>query len=245
MEYEYNSSNQITVEKRKINTNLYHRTYYTYDNAGRLTEVNDCGDNKTSTIKYEYDKNGNIVKITTPSGNTIIREYDLCDRIISETHKERKGNIDNRTEFEYDKASNLICITDNGGRKTQIEYDLLNREIRTVEKDGAITRRFYDKNSNLTKIVRPNQYDETIDNGKGYNYTYNEKGQVISIISPTGTILQSNTYDDNNRLISQVDGQNNGVDFTYDLMGNQTEIRTRGNASQTFDYECAKISLAV
>ena len=70
------------------------------------------------------------------------------NRLIAETHIDKASGIYNRTEFAYDKAGNLVEITDNQGRKTQVEYDLLNREIRRVEKDGGVTRSFYDSNGN-------------------------------------------------------------------------------------------------
>ena len=103
--------------------------------------------------RYDYDKNGNVVKIQTPTGGQVLREYDAVDRLIAETHIDKASGIYNRMEFAYDKAGNLVEITDNQGRRTQVEYDLLNREIRRVEKDGGVTRSFYDSNGNQNRTT--------------------------------------------------------------------------------------------
>lgn len=64
-------------------------------------------------------------RIRLPEGGEVLQEYDAADRLIAETHVDKKGGIHNRTELDYDKAGNLICIIDNQGNKTNIEYDLL------------------------------------------------------------------------------------------------------------------------
>ena len=187
--------------------------------------------------RYDYDKNGNVIKIQTPTGGQVLREYDAVDRLIAETHIDKTAGIHNRTEFAYDKAGNLVEITDNQGRRTRVEYDLLNREIRRIEKDGGVTRSFYDGNGNLSKVVRPNQYDPQADNGAGYQYTYDHKGRVLTVVGPNGHVLQTNTYDKEGRLLQQLDGLQTGAEFTYDLAGNRTYIKTSGGASQKLAYD--------
>ncbi len=236
-EYSYNIFNKIATERRKINNTMWQEIKYSYDKSGRLIEIRQAVDKETNAITtYEYDKNGNITKIKTPNGYEIVREYDSIDRLISERHIE-KGGIDNRTEFSYDKASNLISITDNNGRKTTIEYDLLNREIRRIEKDGSITRRYYNLNGLLSKEIRPEQYNKEKDDGLGYQYNYNPMGQLITVIAPNGKVVQTNTYDADGRIINQLDGEESGVRYEYDLIGNKTLIKTKGESKQKFEYD--------
>ena len=128
-------------------------------------------------------------------------------------------------------------ITDNQGRRTRVEYDLLNREIRRIEKDGGVTRSFYDGNGNLSKVVRPNQYDPQTDDGAGYQYTCDHKGRVLTVVGPNGHVLQTNTYDKEGRLLQQLDGLQTGAEFTYDLAGNRTHIKTSGGAAQKLAYD--------
>ena len=242
VEYSYNSHNQRTMEKRKLGEDLYQIFRWKYDPAGRMVELSRSMDRQDGSrgfavSRYDYDKNGNVIKIQTPTGGQVLREYDAVDRLIAETHIDKTAGIHNRTEFAYDKAGNLVEITDNQGRRTRVEYDLLNREIRRIEKDGGVTRSFYDGNGNLSKVVRPNQYDPQTDDGAGYQYTYDHKGRVLTVVGPNGHVLQTNTYDKEGRLLQQLDGLQTGAEFTYDLAGNRTHIKTSGGATQKLAYD--------
>ena len=242
VEYKYNGQNQCVYEKRKLNDQLVQTFRYQYDAAGRMAAAVSSmdkpdGSRGVAETRYDYDKSGNITGITLPEEGKILREYDAADRLVIEVHYDKKSGIGNRTRFGYDKAGNLVEITDYLGRKTVIEYDLMNREIRRTEKDGSVTRRFYDANGQLTRLVRPNQYDPREDNGAGYQYTYDRQGRVITVIGPDGHVLQTNTYDPAGRLLKQLDGMQAGAEFTYNLMGERTRIRTAGGATQELEYD--------
>ena len=68
-------------------------------------------------------------------------------------------------------------------------YDLMNREIRKIEKDGSITRKYYNQNGLLSMEIKPEQYDAEKDNGDGYRYYYNPQGKLTDIIAPNGTTI--------------------------------------------------------
>ena len=224
--YEYDSLNRRTRETRLLSEGLTQRVDYHYDPAGRLIEVEQsadqegCGSQFAST-RYEYDRNGNIIRIQLPAGGEILREYDAANRLIAETHREERSGIDNRTQFGYDAAGNLTEITDNQGRKTRIAYDLLNREIRRIERDGGVQRTIYDRNGQVVRLIRPNEYDAQTDSGDGFQFTYDAQGRVLTVLSPDGHVLQSNTYDADGRLLQRLDGVGSGVKYEYDLAGGQ------------------------
>ncbi|MDB7945903.1 hypothetical protein PNE01_22645, partial [Flavonifractor plautii] len=171
--YEYDGLNRRIRETRLLSEGLTQRVDYHYDPAGRLIEVEQsadqegCGSQFAST-RYEYDRNGNIIRIQLPAGGELLREYDAANRLIAETHREERSGIDNRTQFGYDAAGNLTEITDNQGRKTCIAYDLLNREIRRIERDGGVQRTVYDRNGQVVRLIRPNEYDPETDSGDGF-----------------------------------------------------------------------------
>ena len=98
-------------------------------------------------------------------------------------------------------------------------------------------RSFYDGNGNLSKVVRPNQYDPQADDGAGYQYTYDHQGRVLTVVGPNGHVLQTNTYDGDGRLLQQLDGLQSGAEFTYDLAGSHTRIQTSGGAAQKLAYD--------
>ena len=240
--YEYDSLNRRTRETRLLSEGLTQRVDYHYDPAGRLIEVEQsadqegCGSQFAST-RYEYDRNGNIIRIQLPAGGEILREYDAANRLIAETHREERSGIDNRTQFGYDAAGNLTEITDNQGRKTCIAYDLLNREIRRIERDGGVQRTVYDRNGQVVRLIRPNEYDPEMDSGDGFQFTYDAQGRVLTVLSPDGHVLQSNTYDADGRLLQRLDGVGSGVKYEYDLAGAQRRIVSMGGASQELEYD--------
>lgn len=129
---------------------------------------------------------------------------------------DKQGGIHNTTVFSYDKAGNIICITDNQGRETRLEYDPMNREIRRIEKDGAVTRQIYDRNGQLSKVIRPNEYQAHGD--AGFVYTYDEEGRILTVIRTA-------------------DAAGSGAGFTYDFGGRRTRVRTTGQASQEYEYD--------
>ncbi len=242
LEYHYDSSGRCIFEKQKINATTEQIIRYQYDAGGRLVELNRTADKEgcgrgSVSVTYTYDKNGNTIKTILPAGAQILREYDAADRLIAERHIDKTGGIDNTTQFAYDKSGNLISITDNRGRKTIIEYDLMNREIKRTERDGSVTRQFYNADGQLEKVIRPNEYERAGEYGKGLQYTYNAQGNILTVIRPDGTIQESNIYDVEGNLLHTQDGTGNGVDMEYDFGGRRTKITTQGKASQQYRYD--------
>ena len=244
LEYGYDSQNRRVSESRKISDTACQTFRYRYDAAGRMMELHRTADREGSgrrsvMVRYEYDRNGNMTRTILPSGAEILREYDPADRLVTEIHVDPDSGIHNTTRFAYDKAGNLTCITDNQGRNTRIEYDAMNREIKRTEKDGSVTRNFYDRNGQLVKTIRPNAYAEHKDEGAGYAYTYDAEGRIVTVIRPDGTIQESSVYDGEGNLIQTTDAAGSRVRYTYDFGGRQTEIRTGGQASQKYVYDAA------
>ncbi len=240
--YAYDGLGRKTMESRKAGEEHIQIFHYTYDRAGRLVKVSrpadreGCGREQSAT-EYGYDANGNATSILLPSGAKVLREYDAVDRLVKEAHIDKAGGIRNTTSFAYDRAGNLTCITDSLGRRTQIEYDLMNREVRRTEKDGGVTRQFYDRNGRLSRAVRPEEYKKYGDAGAGEQYTYDEEGRVLTVVRPDGTVRESNAYDADGLLIRTRDAMGSEASFAYDLGGRRLEARTNGKASQRYEYD--------
>lgn len=240
--YQYNCRNQCIREERKLTKEQTQVVLYQYDAAGRMTcslsSVGEPGETERfAAVRYQYDRNGNCICIHLPEGGEIMREYDAADQLTAETHIDKKSGIDNRTEFTYDKIGNLVKITDNQGQSTVMEYDLMDREIRRIEKDGGITRQFYDKNGRMSKLVRPNQYCIQADDGLGYQYAYDLQGRILSITGPDGSVMQRNTYDQAGRVRKQTDAVKSGIEYAYNLAGDRISFRSTSGAAQELEYD--------
>ena len=214
VEYRYDRQGRRIREKRKISATVSQVLGWRYDSAGRMVEQSrtadreGCGSQSVS-VRYEYDKNGNATRILLPSGGEIRREYDDADRLVAERHLDKKGGIDNTTRFSYDRMGSLCCITDNRGMKTRMEHDLLGRETRRTERDGGVTRRFYDRNGNLAKVILPMEYLRAGDRGAGTLYAYDAMDRPVAVTRADGILQEGSAYDGCGRLIRRWDGVGN------------------------------------
>ena len=98
-------------------------------------------------------------------------------------------------------------------------------------------RAIYDRNGQVVRLIRPNEYDAQTDGGEGFQFTYDAQGRVLTVLSPEGQVLQTNTYDASGRLLQRLDGMGSGVKYEYDLAGDQRRIMTMGGASQELEYD--------
>ena len=60
---------------------------------------------------------------------------------------------------------------------------------------------------------------------------------MLTVLSPDGHVLQSNTYDADGRLLQRLDGVGSGVKYEYDLADAQRRIVSMGGASQELEYD--------
>ena len=89
----------------------------------------------------------------------------------------------------------------------------------------------------MVRLIRPNEYNPETDGGEGFQFTYDAEGRVLTVVSPEGHVLQSNTYDASGRLIQRVDGVGSGVKYEYDFTGAQRRMESMGGASQELEYD--------
>lgn len=101
-------------------------TSYSYDDLGRLTESIDPEGNQ---FTYVYDKEGQVITITSPNGGSVNKTYDKKGRLIKNKYQ------DNLEEtFEYDSADRLVKETLPNGGTIEYSYDALGRVIKKVSR---------------------------------------------------------------------------------------------------------------
>ena len=200
--YTYDDNNNLIKVEKPIDQDTIAITTYTYDEKGRkLTTTNPLGDVTT----YEYNNSSPFpTRIIDPEGNIINTTYDEGNRVKTVT----KAN--NTISYEYDYQNNITKITD---------------------PEGNITRMKYDKMGNLIKTIKPNQYNNTTDDGQGTIYKYNDMDKIVKTIDPLGNIY-ANKYDNAGNLSKTInpnsyeeetdDGE--GISYIYDT--NQRMIKT-------------------
>lgn len=216
-------------------------TTYTYDHAGRLTEVS-YSSGKPSTIKYEYDKDGDRTKMTDETGTTTYT-YDQLDR-LTESENGHKEVI----KYEYDLANDQTKITYSNGKEVTHVFDKDGRLEKLTDWLKHETKFTYNPDSDLEKTVLPS---ETKDEDK---YTYNDADQMteVKMVKSTETLaslvytldsdgqvkktttkglpgaeVTEDTYDENNRLTKY-----GSTEYKYDAANNPTK---EGSTENTFN----------
>ena len=190
---------------------------FSYDSAGRLKEVRRDG---TVAATYEYDQNGNRLRLTTPNG-TVTGTYDAQDRLTSYgtatytygSNGELKARADGSgvTGYTYDALGNLTELTLPDG--TQITY-VIDGQSRRVGKrvNGVLVQGFlYDSqlrpvaeldgdNQVVSRFVygtRPNLPDYIVKSGVTYRPIADHLSSARLVINVAdGTVAQRLDYDE-------------------------------------------------
>lgn len=173
-EYEYDSNgNLISINKTSGFSSVNSKTETTsinYDSNGNVNSI----ENKNITSTYTTDSNGNITKVESETNDNEIKYYYgsttyTPDGLYPKQYKDVFGNI---TTSTYDYITGLVS--------------------KIIDSDGVFNEYEYDKKGNITKLI----------NGKGQNkktvtYTYDTKGNVISITAEGLTYMFTyNSYND-------------------------------------------------
>lgn len=232
--FQYDGLNRKVYERFLISADVEKSICYEYDAAGRLIEkregieerfVKPNGTEKTiwATTRFEYDKNGNCIKIVTPKGYRKEFGYDELDRVIKSEEKDKQGGIHRIYRYEYDSASNLVSRQDESlntsVKSRQYQYDKKDRLTHFIDESGAVTRLFYDRNDRISKVIRPEQYQKDTDDGAGTSYQYNYQDQIVSITGPDNMIMNEYTYDAAGNRLSERKGQFTYQEYEHDIAG--------------------------
>lgn len=185
----------------------------TYNNDGYVTE--EQNEVTSSSTKYEYDNDGNIIQIATDKDSTDLGYENGYlntienQNIVTTINTNENGNIEEITSVGKDENGDEEEIgyfygstndTDDGlypktetdvfGNVTTYTYDYLTCLVTSViDANGVSTEYTYDKDENVIQLV----------NGKGTNkktiiYTYDEFGNILTITN--GDLVYAFTYND-------------------------------------------------
>lgn len=225
---------------RDANGNFIEKIY------GKDEKLLEERNNDKSGIKYKYDLAGREIgssiydKYNKCYQNTI-KEYDLNDKVILEKIINDNGEMIQAKAYKYDSAGNLI--KDVTGE--EFEKSIGKNIIEKIDNSKGIEYA-YNLNKQLVSILKPESKDQEseftysfdydvfgrkIKETDSYNnsilYTLDSKGNVLKkeyTINNNGEpsnpiLIESNTYDGINNLISSVDGNGNKRKNTINSLG--------------------------
>ncbi|RYE20906.1 MAG: RHS repeat protein, partial [Sphingobacteriales bacterium] len=227
---------------------------FTYNNNGNLASTIDAVTSPTRTYTYQYDGSGNLTAVKDAIGHTYTYSYLVNGpmKAISDKNNNSADIIyfpdfsakeligcNNRLSFSYDTSAKKTIITEhleNGNNQvTTITYEKKGSLAWITSMKGNCcgfeTTFEYDGWGNITK--------QTDANGNSYHYTYDDRGNQLTIKDPLG-YLSSYTYStDHNKVTSYKDANGNLYSLDYDEKGNLIKMIAPGGYIYTATYNSA------
>jgi RHS repeat-associated core domain len=198
---------------------------YTYNNLGLVRSMTLPSDGTIGayTVNYRYTRLGQTASQTDSLGKQVVLTYDNHGRVLSATEQEDVGTQVITVSSRYDKAGNLRYNTDGNGSTTSYSYDVLNRMTSKSVTVTGITGTARVHTLTCTYDANGNLLSETDWRGNTYNYAYDKLNRLVKKTDPTGAIIETLVYNDNNAQIYSIDALNNTTEFIYDDAGRLTE----------------------
>ncbi len=202
--YDVNSDNEVCVEDLE--------TSYGY-----LCEIIDSSQDRNTSLRYNYDKRGNIVSVT-----------------------EQTGGWSYTTEYEYNDAGMVTKVTTlKDGVEVIYNYDLLGQTT-SIEFGGQTINYYYFDDVNDSNVGKLNRIDFPNEDVGSVGYSYNERGWLETIISNKGFFGESYMYDvvgNLNRLTEPSTGAD--VIFQYDNLYRLSAVIDQADTSPENYYDAS------
>ncbi|MBI2944244.1 MAG: RHS repeat protein [Candidatus Wallbacteria bacterium] len=159
-------------------------------------------------------------ELRQPWSNT--ESYDATTGALQEL-KDLNGNA---LSFERDSAGKITRVTDSVGRSLVYTYTPSNKVASIVDPAGGVTRYAYDARDHLTQVVNRA--------GQVTRYAYDSKGRMTSITDARGNTWLTNTYDSQDRVVSQF---LNGGTYLYTYNSGGVRLRNPRGTDLNYAYD--------
>lgn len=214
------------------------KKYKNVYNGGEEHLLQSISNTNGYAIRFEYNRNGNLQKITDSTGRILTLLHDLEGRIvqINAPHPNDEGKVFAIAKYAYDDDGNMICHTDALGQQMHFEYDhhLLVKE---TWRNGMQWYFVYEGKNTGSRCIHTwgdddiynhklTYYDgqTIVENSLGHTTTYNHKhGLLFSKIDGNGAEWQYR-YNRFHDLEWETDPLGNQTAYTHDEWGNTTTV---------------------
>ncbi len=254
VDYDYDATGQLV--KKTLGNNTY--TTYSYDSAGNLISlINYKPDGSIiSSFAYSYNASGLRTSETTLAG-TRTYEYDSNGQLVKVTYLD--GNI---TEYLYDSVGNRIRVVEDGISTNYVtnnlnQYEQVGDTVYTYDTDGNMTTKtedgvtttyVYNAENRLIEVSTPTEiwiytYDAlgnriaTDNNGVVTNFLIDPAGygNLIAEYDSSGDMVAK--YEHGFGLLSKTEQSGDSYWYHFNAIGSTSEITTEDAAiSNTYNY---------
>lgn len=240
----YDANNRLIQETNALGNT----TRYGYDEKGnriwqidaenRLTEYDyDPKWNKVTEIRRAIDANSKVMlqRMTyDPTTGNLASRTDANNRTTSYTYTARgqiesvtdpKGNV---THFAYNAQGDLVANTDPLGNTRRVANDAVGRMIEETGASGYSTGYELNARDQQELITQPDQ--STV------KFEYDVHGNLWKVTNQNNQIIETNSYDEMDRVLTRTDSAGKSERFTYDINGNTQTVTDRLSRTTTYTY---------
>ena len=215
-------------------------TKYFYNNAGIQTKMytgmSSESDTSYLTTNYEYDSWLRAVRTTDSTGyNSGTITYDLNGNVLTST--DANGNVTTNTYDALNRVLTANTVNPNDSSKNvskSYQYDKMGRTVRTTVNDKSTTYLYDD----LGRVYQEEGYNSF----KGYKYAGISQYPIYECSGIFHKIIyyeKNYEYDDEMRVSSVQENENDIVSYTYDANGNKKSETLGNGVISTYTYNKA------
>jgi len=245
--FSYDTANQVTnvVDHLPAGNQVTQYKYKTVDNLSWIVSRsgNCCGYN----VSYEYDEQGNAIKMTDANGQVFNYTYDSNGNRLTETdplgnintytytsdfkkinsYKDPKGNL---YTLSYDSKGNLTQMVAPGNNVYTDTYNIQGDIVSSSDPKGNIYNYNYDAYGNPTTVTGPNGFQATI--------SFDIRGNLLAYTDARGNNTLAE-YDILSRLKKITDPYNNNIQLNYDANGNLLTIKNKKSETTSVGFDAS------
>ena len=215
-------------------------TTNTYDNLGRITQLQHVINGTTYNIGYQYNLAGEVTSLTYPSNRIVQRSIDGIGRLTSLS----SGTTTYANSFSYNSALYPTAFTFGNGVAASLGYSPDRLQLQSLSYAGGSTvfSTTYSRSQNGGNNGQVTGITDGVDSGRSITYTYDSLGRLSTAVTAGSTHYSqwglSWTYDRYGNRLSQsvtagtapsnsvvVNAVNNHITttgYSYDANGNLT-----------------------
>ena len=160
----------------------------------------------------------NLYYLTTAEGYV----YEVDQEFGIKTITEPQGET-----LTFDHAGIIHSL----GANVDFVRDGLGRITDIIAPDGSQTRYHYDSAGDLVMA------SDAMGNDTTFAYHAQFPHYLETITDPLGNRAIKNIYDENGRLVAQIDAEGNRIDMTHDIPGRKESIKDANGNSQSYIYD--------
>jgi RHS repeat-associated protein len=196
-----------------------------YDSAGRLISETDS---QGAVIGYQLDGNGNVTRITYPSGYYVTRAYDQLDRVTKIT---LYTDTTPAATFTYDGLDRRLALNfPKTGGETAYSFDIGNNRLSTDIVSGSTSLGLSYQYNNVNQMIDKKTSDSTYEwlLSTAASITYGAASN-LNAYPTVGGVTQ--TYDSDGRLTN--DGS---FTYIYNTEGMLTQVQNAAGSAVVANY---------